>query len=54
VSVAQRRGGFFVARLGGETIPLLNATPVGDDPVQLMDHDILELAGTRMRFQLRE
>jgi hypothetical protein len=54
VSVAQRRGGFFVARLGGETIPLLNAAPVGSDPVQLMDHDVLELAGTRMRFQLRE
>jgi hypothetical protein len=54
VSVAQRRGGFFVARLGGDSVPLLNAAPVGTDPVQLMDHDELELAGTRMRFQLRE
>jgi hypothetical protein len=54
VSVAHRRGGFFVTHLGGPTAPLLNGTPVGPDAVQLTDSDILELAGTRMRFQLRE
>ena len=54
VSVAHRRGGFFVAHLGGSTTPLLNGTAFGSDPVQLADQDILELAGTRMRFQLTE
>ena len=54
VSVAHRRGGFFVTHLGGGTSPLLNGTAFGPDPVQLTAHDVLELAGTRMRFQLTE
>ena len=54
VSVAHRRGGFFVTHLGGETAPVLNGTAFAADPVQLADTDILELAGTRMRFQLKE
>ena len=54
VSVAHRRGGFFVTHLGGATTPLLNGAPMGADPVLLSDADVLELAGTRMQFQLRE
>ncbi|GAB3766647.1 hypothetical protein GCM10028796_26270 [Ramlibacter monticola] len=54
VSVAHRRGGFFVTHLGGPTAPLLNGAPFSTEPVQLTDSDILELAGTRMQFQLRE
>lgn len=54
VSVAHRRGGFFVTHLGGSTAPLLNGTPMAGDALQLQDQDILELAGTRMRFELRE
>jgi pSer/pThr/pTyr-binding forkhead associated (FHA) protein len=54
VSVAQRRGGFFVTHLGGTTAPMLNGNAMGGDPVMLSDQDVLELAGTRMRFQLRE
>lgn len=54
VSVAHRRGGFFVTQLGGSDAPLLNGNAIGADPVQLADRDILELAGTRMRFHLRE
>lgn len=54
VSVAHRRGGFFVTHLGGATAPLLNGDAMGSDPVQLSDQDVLDIAGTRMRFQLRE
>ena len=54
VSVAHRRGGFFVTHLGGTTPPLLNGEAMGGDPVMLSDQDMLELSGTRMRFQLRE
>jgi pSer/pThr/pTyr-binding forkhead associated (FHA) protein len=54
VSVAHRRGGFFVTHLGGATAPLLNGTPMGSDAVQLSDQDVLDIAGTRMRFQLSE
>jgi hypothetical protein len=54
VSVAHRRGGFYVTHLGGHTLPLLNGLPMDRDSVMLSDQDILELAGTRMRFELRE
>lgn len=54
VSVAHRRGGFFVTHLGGTTPPLLNGEAMGGEPVMLSDRDVLELAGTRMRFLLRE
>lgn len=54
VSVAHRRGGYFVTHLGGSTEPLLNGHAMGNDPVMLADQDVLDLAGTRMRFQLSE
>jgi hypothetical protein len=54
VSVANRRGGFFVTHLGGATSPLLNGAPMGPDPVMLSNRDVLDIAGTQMRFQLRE
>ena len=54
VSVANRRGGYFVTFLGGTSPPVLNGRSLDNEPVQLSDQDMLELAGTRMRFQLRE
>jgi hypothetical protein len=54
VSVAHRRTGYFVTHLGGSTTPLLNGHPLPPDPVLLTDSDVLDLAGTRMRFQLRD
>jgi hypothetical protein len=54
VSVAHRRGGYFVTHLGGETAPVLNGRALGAEPVMLTHEDTLDLAGTRMRFQLRE
>jgi hypothetical protein len=52
--VAHRRGGYFVTHLGGTTAPLLNGQALGPEPVMLANDDTLDLAGTRMRFQLRE
>ena len=54
VAVSHRRTGFYVAHLDGGAAPLLNARELGPDPVLLSNHDVLELAGTRMQFQLRE
>lgn len=54
VAVSHRRNGFFVAHLDGDTVPTLNGQPLKPDPVMLSDGDVLELAGTRMAFQLRE
>lgn len=54
VAVSHRRSGFFVAHLDGDVVPSLNDHKLGSDPVLLSDQDVLELAGTRMRFQLKE
>jgi pSer/pThr/pTyr-binding forkhead associated (FHA) protein len=52
VSVSHRRTGYFVAHLGGSTVPTLNGQPLGEEPVLLADGDRLDLGGTEMRFQL--
>ncbi|GAC1604314.1 MAG: hypothetical protein NVS3B2_09740 [Ramlibacter sp.] len=54
VAVSHRRTGFFVAHLDGATVPTLNGRPLGADPVLLSSQDVLELAGTRMLFQLSD
>lgn len=54
VSVSHRRSGYFVGHLAGEARPLLNGRPLGDEPVLLSNQDVLELAGTKMLFQLKE
>ena len=54
VSVAHRRNGFFVTHLAGTTVPTLNGRALGEAAVMLSDQDVLDLAGTQMRFQLRE
>ena len=52
VAVSHRRDGFYVAHLDGAHVPTLNGDAIGADPVMLSNHDVLELAGTRMLFQL--
>jgi hypothetical protein len=54
VAVSHRRTGYFVAHLDGDVVPSLNGGRLGPDPVLLGAGDVLELAGTRMQFQLRE
>jgi hypothetical protein len=54
VSVSHRREGYFVGHLDGATAPTLNGDPIGPDPVMLSNHDVVEIAGTRMLFQLKE
>src|ERR671938_567584 len=44
----------YLQDLGGTSAPLLNGQAMGSDPVMLSDQDVLDLAGTRMRFHLRE
>ena len=54
VAVSHRREGFYIAHLDGVNPPALNGHRVGPDPVMLSNHDIVEIAGTRMLFQLKE
>ena len=54
VAVSHRRDGFYVAHLDGANAPTLNGDAIGNDPVLLSNHDVLELASTRMLFLLKE
>lgn len=53
VSVSHRRDGYYVGHLDGENRPALNGEPLGEVPLMLSHDDVLELAGTRMRFLLK-
>jgi hypothetical protein len=54
VAVSHRRDGFYVAFLEGAHAPTLNGDAIGDNPMLLSNHDVLELASTRMLFLLKE
>jgi hypothetical protein len=54
VAVSHRRDGYYVAHLDGAARPTLNGDAIGADPVMLSNHDVVEIAGTRMLFQLKE
>jgi hypothetical protein len=54
VSVSHRREGYFIGHLDGDTAPTLNGEAIGPDPVMLSNQDVVEIAGTRMQFQLKE
>lgn len=54
VAVSHRRDGYYVAHLDGDSRPALNGDALGEVPVLLSNHDVLELAGTRMLFMLRD
>jgi hypothetical protein len=43
-----------VAHLDGASQPILNGDAIGAQPVLLSNHDVLELASTRMLFLLKE
>jgi pSer/pThr/pTyr-binding forkhead associated (FHA) protein len=51
--LARRPHGFFITHVEGITHPLVNGKPVGENPHQLNDNDIIELAGIKMEFYLK-
>jgi len=54
VVVSQRRTGCFIACLDASTVrPLLNGAPVTHDAVPLADTDVVEVAGSVMRFRAK-
>jgi len=50
-SITRRHHGHALALVEGQMAPTLNGQPVGNEPVLLKDGDVIELAGTRMRFR---
>ena len=54
VAVLTRRpNGYFITYVEGATYPMVNAKLLDDQPQQLADHDIIELAGIKMEFYLK-
>ncbi len=51
--LARRPHGFFITHVEGEKFPLVNGESIGEQPHQLNDHDIVELAGIKMEFYFK-
>lgn len=55
VAVLTRRPhGYFITHVEGATHPMVNGTPLSDQPHQLNDHDMIELAGVKMEFYFKD
>ena len=54
VAVLTRRPhGYFITHVEGASHPLVNGTSLSDQPHQLNDHDVIELAGVKMEFYFK-
>lgn len=51
--LARRPHGYFITHVEGASFPLVNGASVGEQPHQLKDHDIIELAGVKMEFYFK-
>jgi hypothetical protein len=51
--LARRPHGYFITHVEGGSFPLVNGSSVGEQPRQLNDHDIIELAGIKMEFYFK-
>jgi len=48
--IGKKAAGYFLTYVEGVSYPTVNGVEVGATPYHLQDHDILELAGTRLEF----
>ena len=54
VAVLTRRPlGYFITYVEGANYPVVNSKPLDDQPRQLKEHDIIELAGVKMEFYFK-
>ena len=53
VVFTHRPHGYFITYVEGASYPNLNGKPIDDQPCQLKEHDIIELAGIKMEFYLK-
>jgi len=52
--VARRPHGYFLTHVEGPRYPLVNGIPISNQAHPLKDHDIIELAGVKMEFFLKD
>lgn len=48
--IGKRSAGYFLTYVEGGNYPLVNGVEIGATPFHLQDHDIIEVAGTRLEF----
>ena len=53
VVLTKRAQGYFITYVEGSSYPTLNAKPLSDQPHQLKANDIIELAGIKMEFYIK-
>ena len=51
--IARRPHGYFITHVEGANFPVINGAPIGTQAHQLADHDVIELAGIKMEFFLK-
>lgn len=51
--IARRPHGYFITHVEGATFPIVNGVAIDSQAHPLSDHDIIELAGTKMEFFLK-
>ncbi len=51
--LARRPHGYFITHVEGGSFPLVNGSSIGEQPHQLNDHDVIELASIKMEFYLK-
>jgi len=51
--LARRPHGYFITHVEGGSFPAVNGSTIGEQPHQLNDHDVIELAGIKMEFYLK-
>lgn len=51
--IARRPHGYFITHVEGTSFPVINGTAIGTQAHQLADHDVIELAGIKMEFFLK-
>lgn len=54
VAISHRRNGYYVALMEGEVTPTLNGLPIAADAQLLSNLDVLELAGSKLLFLLKD
>lgn len=52
--LARRPHGFFITHVEGATFPSVNGHPLNEQPHQLNDHDLIDLAGVKMEFYFKD
>jgi UDP-N-acetylmuramyl tripeptide synthase len=51
--IARRPHGYFITHVEGASFPVVNGKALDSQAHQLADHDVIELAGTKMEFFLK-